>query len=49
MPNTVNKVNKLVTVFAPAEAGFRRYAPQLLLMHLRQISNAHTAIAPEPV
>jgi hypothetical protein len=48
-PNTDNKGKLLVTVFAPAVAGFRRFAPQLLLLHPRQIRYAYTAIAPLPV
>jgi hypothetical protein len=39
--NTDNAKGKLlVTLFAPAEAGFRRYAPQLLLLHPKQIRDS---------
>ena len=38
-PNTDNMGKLFVTLFAPAEAGFRSFAPQLLLLHPRQIRN----------
>jgi len=49
LPNTVGIINKLVTVFAPAEAGFRLRQsadPQLLLLHPRQICNGSCARTP---
>jgi len=32
--------------FCPAEAGFRRYTPQLLLLHSRQICNGSCTRTP---